>query len=131
MNGKTIRGMAVVALAAVVARGGAPVSAQAKGNVTGKWAREVTTDAGGTTTPTVTFTQEGEKLTGRYESATLGNAEITGEVKGQAITFGFNADLQGTAVAVTYAGTIESATTMKGTIDLAGLATGTFSGKKQ
>jgi hypothetical protein len=34
-------------------------------------------------------------------------------------------------VPVTYTATVESNTTMKGTIDVGGLATGTFTGKKQ
>ena len=32
---------------------------------------------------------------------------------------------------VTYTATVDSATTMKGTIDIGGQATGTFTGKKQ
>ena len=106
------------------------VAAQQKLNITGKWGFEVQTEAG-TTTPTVTFKQDGEKITGHYSSATLGEADLTGTLKGQSLTFNFNADLQGQAVAVTYAATVESNTAMKGTIDVGGLATGTFTGKKQ
>jgi hypothetical protein len=106
------------------------VAAQQKLNITGKWGFEVTTEAG-TTTPTVTFKQDGEKVSGHYSSPTLGEADFTGTLKGQALTFNFNADLQGQAVAVTYAATVESNTMMKGTIDVGGLATGTFTGKKQ
>ena len=50
---------------------------------------------------------------------------------GQALTFNFQADLQGTAVPVTYVATVDSNSSMKGTIDIGGAASGTFTGKKQ
>jgi len=126
---KTIRHaalfVAIVSMAAALAYAG-----QAKNDITGTWIFEVQTDAG-TGTPTVTFKQDGEKLTGHYSSQTLGEADLTGTVKGADVTFNFNADLQGQSVPVTYKATIESATSMKGTIDIAGLAGGTFTGKKK
>ena len=106
------------------------VAAQQKLNITGKWVFEVQTDAG-TGTPTVTFKQDGEKIAGHYSSMTLGEADLTGTLKGQALTFNFQADLQGQAVPVTYTATVDSNSTMKGTIDIGGAATGTFTGKKQ
>lgn len=121
----------LVALVAAMALGSVIARAQAKLDITGKWVFSVTTDAGGTTTPTVTFKQDGENLTGHYSSETLGEADFTGTLKGQTIAFSFNVDMQGQSLGVKYDGTVESATTMKGTIDLSGLATGTFSGKKQ
>jgi hypothetical protein len=99
-------------------------------NITGKWVFEVQTDAG-TGTPTVTIKQEGEKVSGHYSSQTLGEADLTGTLKGQALTFTFQADLQGTAVPVTYVATVDSSSSMKGTIDIGGAASGTFTGKKQ
>ena len=99
-------------------------------DVTGKWLFNVQTDAG-TGTPTVTLKQEGEKLTGHYSSATLGEADLTGSVKGKEITFSFSADAQGTTLQVSYTGTIEDKDTMKGTVDLGGLAQGTFTAKRQ
>jgi hypothetical protein len=62
---------------------------------------------------------------------TLGEADFTGSLKGQDLTFTFNADLQGTAVPVTYTAKVESSSAMKGTIDIGGAASGTFTGKKQ
>lgn len=102
----------------------------AKIDVTGKWAFTVQTDAG-TGSPTVTLKQDGEKLTGHYSSATLGEADLTGSVKGQDIKFSFTADAQGTSLSVTYTGTIENKDAMKGSVDLSGLATGTFTAKRQ
>ena len=118
----------VVALVAVVLAQVA--GAQAKVDVTGQWVLSVDT-AAGTGTPTVTFKQDGEKLTGHYSSQTLGEADFTGSVKGQAITFSFSVDAQGTALDVVYSGTIESANAMKGKVVLGVLGDGTWTGKRQ
>jgi hypothetical protein len=117
-------------VAALLLLAGGIAAAQQKLNITGKWVFEVQTDAG-TGTPTVTFKQDGEKVSGHYSSMTLGEADFTGTLKGQALTFNFQADLQGQAVPVTYTATVDSSSTMKGTIDIGGAATGTFTGKKQ
>ena len=73
---------AIAAIAMVVFLAGAMLPAQDKVDVTGKWVLEVSTQAGGTTMPTITLKQEGEKLTGHYSSLTLGETEIAGTVKG-------------------------------------------------
>ncbi len=99
-------------------------------DVTGKWTFQVTTSAG-SGTPTVTFKQSGEALTGHYSSTNLGEADLTGTVKGRDIAFKFVGTVQGMSVDVTYAGTIESNDAMKGTLDIAGLAQGTFTGSRQ
>ena len=52
-------------------------------------------------------------------------------MKGTDVAFNFMANVQGAAVPVTYKATIESPTSMKGTIDIGGLAGGTFTGKKK
>lgn len=102
----------------------------AKPDVSGKWIFTVQTDAG-SGTPTVTLKQDGEKLTGHYSSATLGEAELTGTVKGNDVKFSFNADAQGASVTVTYAGTLDGKDSMKGSVDLGGLAQGTFTAKRE
>ena len=103
----------------------------ARVDVTGKWQFTVQTDAG-TGTPTVTLKQDGEKLTGHYSSETLGEADLTGSVKGNDVKFSFSASLQGQSVPVAYSGTLDGKDSMKGTIDIAGgMASGTFTAKKQ
>ena len=97
-------------------------------NVTGEWAFNVTTDQGGGT-PTITFKQDGEKLTGKYVGQ-LGSSDLTGSVKGSAITFNFTVDVQGQQAPVTYKGTVEK-DTMKGTLDIAGMVNGTFTATKK
>ena len=109
---------------------GTTVAAQQKVDVTGKWAFTVETGAG-SGNPTVTLKQDGEKLTGHYSSTALGEAEVKGTVIGQKITLLVNVEVQGTALAVTYSGTVEGPTSMKGTVDLGGQANGTFTGKRQ
>ena len=131
MTGPIRRVIAALACLSFVAVPHVLFAQGAKVDLTGAWAFETMTDAG-PGAPSVTLKQDGEKLTGHYSSATLGEADLTGSVKGSEFTFSFNADLQGQAVPVTYKGTIESTTSLKGTLDLAGgLASGTFTAKKK
>jgi hypothetical protein len=120
----------LTALAAAALIGGAALHAQAaKTDVTGKWAFNVETGAG-SGTPTITLKQDGEKLTGHY-SGQLGEADLTGTIKGQEFTFKFTVDAQGNMLECTYQGTVESKDSLKGKLDIAGLANGTFTAKKQ
>jgi hypothetical protein len=116
--------VAVLAIALLVP---AHVLAQAT-NVTGEWLFTVETDQGGGT-PVITFQQDGEKLTGKY-AGQLGNADLTGTVKGNAIHFTFTLDVQGQQAPVTYDGTVEK-NTMKGKLDIAGMVNGTFTATKK
>jgi hypothetical protein len=122
--------MAAVGLAAmlVLTLASARGAAQAKTDVTGKWAFNVETSAGAGA-PTFTFKQDGEKLTGHYVG-TFGEADLTGTVKGNDITFSFTVDAQGNTLKETYTGKIDK-DTMKGTLSIEGLGEGTFSAKKQ
>ena len=96
-------------------------------NVTGAWDVEVQTEGGGGT-PSFTFKQDGEKLSGSYKGA-LGESTLAGTVKGDKIEFSFkvSGQVEGT---VTYTGTTDGKT-MKGNVSLAGLGEGTFTGKKK
>ena len=123
-------GLLMVTALAVAFTSTRGVAQAAKIDVSGKWLFNVQTDAG-TGTPTVTLKQDGEKLTGHYSSATLGEADLTGSVKGKDIKFNFSADLQGTSLQVTYTGTVEDKDSLKGTVDIGGLGQGTFTAKRQ
>jgi hypothetical protein len=103
--------------------------AEAKVDLTGKWSFSVTTSAG-TGTPTVTLKQQGDSLTGHYSSQALGEADLKGTVKDRKLNFSFRVELQGIALVVTYAGTVEGENALKGTIDIGGQASGTFSAKR-
>ena len=100
----------------------------AKVDVTGKWAFNVET-AAGAGTPTMTFKQDGEKLTGHY-SGQLGESDLTGSVKGADISFTFTVDAQGTMIKAAYSGTADK-DSMKGKVVLEGLGDGTFTAKRQ
>jgi hypothetical protein len=103
------------------------VAAQ-KYDMTGEWAFEVQTDAG-SGTPTFVLKQDGDKVTGKYKGL-LGEADVTGTVSGKTFKLSFSGDAQGTTITSTYDGEFESATTVKGKMDLGGMASGTFTGKK-
>jgi hypothetical protein len=122
--------LAVVAALGMFA-GSSIVRAQApaaKLDITGTWIFTVETDAG-TGTPTVTLKTDGEKVTGHYSSATLGEADLTGILKGPALEFKFVTTDFGEVI---YKGTVESSNAIKGTLDIAGgAATGTFTAKRK
>ncbi len=98
-------------------------------DVAGAWALTVET-AQGTGTPSVTFKQEGETLTGTYSSQVFGEHQVTGTVKGHAVTFGFTGSVEGNTFTVTYSGTVEK-DTMKGKATFGDLGEGTFTGRKK
>ena len=126
MHGRIAAVGAIVMLVAGLS--GARGAAQTKVDVTGKWAFNVETSAGAGT-PTFTFKQDGEKLTGHY-TGTFGEADLAGTVKGADITFMFTVDAQGTALKETYTGTVDK-DTMTGKLVIEGLGEGTFTGKRQ
>jgi hypothetical protein len=97
-------------------------------DVTGTWTLDVTSDAG-SGSPTFTFKQDGEKVSGQY-SGQLGQAAFTGTLKGSEISFWFDVAVEGTSLRVTYSGTVEK-DTMKGTVNFGDMGQGTFSGKKK
>ena len=120
----------VMAFALIVSIGGSIVAAQAtKVDLTGRWAFNVETSAG-SGTPTITLKQDGDKLTGHY-SGQLGEADLTGTVTGAEFTFKFTVDAQGNNLECTYKGAADGKDALKGTVNIAGLADGTFTAKKQ
>jgi len=88
-------------------------------DVSGTWQLAVETSQG-TGTPSVILKQDGEKLTGIFNSQILGEVKLTGTVKGNAIEFSFEGDAGGQTIKVNYKGSIESPSTMKGTAVYAG-----------
>jgi hypothetical protein len=119
--------MVVLATASIPSSSAAQSSPRV--DLTGKWLFTVTTD-GGSGTPTVTLTQKGDSLTGHYSSQLLGEADLKGTVKDGKFSFALQGSVQGTAVPVTYTGTIESKDALKGSVDLGGMASGTFTAKR-
>ena len=109
--------LAIVLLAAVAAHAA---------SLTGTWNAKV--DLGGQGgTPTFVLKQEVDKLSGTYAGA-LGEAPLTGTVKGNEVTFDF--EVQGAKVH--YAGKLNAdGTQLQGTCDYGGQASGTFTATKQ
>jgi len=126
VHGRTAAVGAILML--VLSLSAARGAAQAKIDVTGKWAFNVETSAGAGA-PTFTFKQDGEKLTGHY-TGTFGEADLTGTVKGADITFSFTVDAQGNSLKETYTGTADK-DTMKGKLVIEGFGEGTFTAKRQ
>jgi hypothetical protein len=120
-----MRRVLLVALAAGAMLSGAVFAADA--NVAGEWDFAVETQAG-PGNPHFSIKQEGTTLSGTYKGA-LGEAPITGTVKGNEVTIQFKANAQGADLSVTYQGTVEG-DTMKGKVSLGDFGDGTFTGKK-
>jgi hypothetical protein len=110
----------------------AGASAQASGStpvdVSGVWNATVETPQG-TGNPVFTLKQEGEKLTGNYKG-TLGEAPLTGTLKGNDITFTFKVNFQGQDFEVTYTGKVEG-NSIKGKARLGELGEADWTAKKQ
>lgn len=100
----------------------------AKIDVTGKWQFNIETPFPGT--PTVTFVQKGDSVSGQYISSALGTKDFVGVVKARVVTFSFAAESGGQNFVMAFSGKIEDADTMRGDIDFSGMAQGTFSAKR-
>jgi len=97
-------------------------------DVTGTWIMAVETGAG-SGSPTFILVQKGEALSGSYKGQ-LGEAQVTGTVKGDDVTIEYKVDAQGQPLAVKYSGKTDGKT-MNGKVSLGQLGEGTFTGKKQ
>ena len=94
-------------------------------DISGKWTFDVVLDAG-SGSPNFEFTQTGETITGMYHGQ-FGDAKVSGTVKGDKVEFTFGSD----AGHVTYAGTLDGANKMKGTVDYGEAGKGTFTATKK
>ena len=107
-----------------------PAAAPAQGmNITGVWSFVVETSQG-SGSPTFTFTQSGENLTGTYKGQ-FGEAPLTGTVKGADLKFAIKINAQGQDLTLTYSGKIDSKDSMKGTVQLGELGEGTWTAKRK
>jgi hypothetical protein len=98
-------------------------------NITGVWAFAVET-AAGSGSPTFTFKQDGESLSGTYKGQ-FGEAPLTGTVKGSDIKFTIKVNAQGQDITINYSGKIESKDSMKGTAAFGELGEGTWTAKRK
>ncbi|MCU0617342.1 MAG: hypothetical protein MUD17_09725 [Gemmatimonadaceae bacterium] len=122
MSRPVVRSLAVALLLATVATSASALVQ----NLTGNWQFSVVTE-NGTGTPAVTLTQQGEKLTGTYESRMMGSRAFTGSVKGDSVTLTLEANGPD-GVALVFKGRVVSADTLRGTVDFGGMGGATFTG---
>jgi hypothetical protein len=97
-------------------------------DVTGTWIMAVETGAG-SGSPTFVLVQKGEALSGSYKGM-LGEAPVSGTVKGDEVTIEYKVEGQGQTLAVKYWGKTDGKT-MSGKVSLGQLGEGTFTGTKQ
>jgi hypothetical protein len=103
-----------------------PVLAQT--NVTGDWDVTVVSPQGTTTTP-VTFTQDGDKVSGIFKSPQGQLPFDGGKVTGSELTFTFTINFQGMPLPITLTGKVDGAS-MGGAADFGGFAQGEWSAKR-
>lgn len=95
--------------------------------MTGTWVFEVHHSAG-TSTPTVTITQTGDKLGGKYASS-YGQFELTGTIKGTEFSFSVEVGTE-QKVRLVYTGSLDG-DTVKGGVTMGEMGEGTFTGKRK
>jgi hypothetical protein len=99
-------------------------------NLTGTWSFTVVYE-GGQGSPTVRITQRNDSLSGTYISQAFGELEIWGTVKGNEFSFSMTTSAGGDPFTMTYSGTVESKDALKGSVELGGNGTGTFTARRQ
>ncbi len=104
-----------------------PAQEKPAATLTGTWALEVQHSAG-TSTPTATITQTGEKLAGKYVGS-YGESVLTGSIKGADFTFSVEIGTE-QKVTVVYTGTLDG-DTVRGSLTMGEMGEGTFTGKRR
>jgi hypothetical protein len=102
----------------------------AKVDVTGTWAMTLQLDTI-TATPSVTFKQDGEKLTGDYVSQAYGKFPLTGSVKGSDVTWSVTLNIDGNSITGTYTGSVQADGSMKGSVNIGDQLSGTFTARRK
>jgi len=97
-------------------------------NVSGEWDLSVETP-NGTGTPSVSFKQDGENLTGTYKGR-FGESQVKGTIKGNEFTFSVTISIQGQDLVLDYSGTVDG-DSMKGKAKFGEYGEGNFTGKKK
>jgi hypothetical protein len=96
--------------------------------VAGQWSLTVQSP-NGSGKPTVTFSQDGETLTGTYRGASGGSGPAIGTIKGNKIQFLIPSRPNGVSRPIEFVGTVEG-TAMKGKVTIGGIEEGTFAGTR-
>jgi hypothetical protein len=75
------------------------------------------------------LTQTDTRLTGTCKGDPIGELPIRGEI-GKEIRWSYDVNFQGQTLTIVYIATQDSATTMKGSVEVMGMAAGQFTGRK-
>ena len=97
-------------------------------DVTGTWELNVESPMGSRASDAI-FTQTGETLGGKMVSQ-RGEVPLTGTIKGDAVNFGINVNVQGQSLQIDYMGTV-TGDTMSGTVVFGSFGDGKWTGKKK
>ena len=117
--------LAMLGIASVAGAQGEP-----KPDLTGKWAFSVVYE-GGSGSPTVTLAQKGDSLSGRYSSQAFGELDLKGTIKDREFSFWLTTSAGGDPFTMTFTGAIEGTDALKGSVDLGGNGTATFTARRQ
>src|SRR5262245_51557898 len=96
-------------------------------SVKGKWDASIDT-AQGPTPVTLTFSVEGDKVTGTLGSS-RGDMVVTGTISGTDITFGGTFEVNGQSIPISFKGKVEG-DSMSGQVDFGGMGGGGWSAKR-
>ena len=113
---------------ALLLSAGAALAQRALHDLTGSWAFAVVTD-NGTGTPAVTLKQDGDKLTGTYESRMMGQRAFNGSLKGDSVFLTLAANGP-EGIALDFRGVVVDADNLRGLVDFGGMGGATFSAKR-
>jgi hypothetical protein len=123
---KSTAALAALLIATLAVAASAPAADAAK--VAGEWNLKVESP-NGTATPSVTFKQEGETLTGTYKGR-FGESSVKGTIKGNEIKFAATINAQGQELQLEYSGTVDG-DAMKGKVKFGEMGEGDFTGTKK
>jgi len=101
-----------------------------KVNLTGNWSFTVVYE-GGQGSPMVKLGQRGDSLTGKYISQAFGELDIKGSIKGNEFSFSMTTSAGGDPFTMTFTGAAESKDALKGSVELGGNGTGSFTARRQ
>ena len=99
-------------------------------DLSGAWDMSLQLDSV-TATPSLVLKQDGTKLTGDYTSQQYGKFPVTGEVTGTAVTFSVPLNIEGNAITASYSGATQADGSLKGTVDIGGMISGSFSASRK
>ncbi|MEP7345312.1 MAG: hypothetical protein ABI877_08595 [Gemmatimonadaceae bacterium] len=119
----------LVTLLAAITLGASGASAQQKDrDLSGKWAFAVTTE-NGTGYPTVILKQEGDKVTGTYESQRMGLRALAGTIQGDTLHLTMKSGSEGMPD-FTFVGILLDKDNVKGNLEMGGMGSASFTGKR-